>query len=186
MLWAGLLALPVAILPVLFFQEIYNEQAVTYQEIFVRLLGIFSLGAIAASAYEVLLQKHFVTVEGSRKELLWLLVGPLVLVMGLVMGQNLVVALALALIADLIILLVIRSDLFWDAAFSGIAVGLLYVVVYLINFRLLSGEPSQLIVMAPLGALTVMGLPVVEIILIALFGSLWGPLYVALKSLRPD
>jgi len=183
MFWAGILALPVFVLPLLLFAELYSTEQFGWSTLLAAMLTSFSFGALAAAAYEVFLGKVLALHYRSRRSLIWLLAGPLAVVVALLAEQSLIVAVIIGLIVDLLIVIITQADLIWDVIFSGLAMGLLYSFLYLVNFRGLSGEPFFWFG-SELSGLTVNGLPLEELVLIVLFGALWGPIYVAVKDHR--
>lgn len=150
--------------------------------------GLFSFffGGLAAVLYEVFLHKKLVPVpHPKRHELVWLWVGPIVSSL-MILGSDTPVAVAvvIGLALETIILLLIRKDLVWDALLSGIFLGLIYIVILLLGFRIPPGSFSEFWFASPLSGVLVGPLPVEELIVVFLFGALWGPLYEGLKGLK--
>jgi len=88
------------------------------------------------------------------------------------------------LACDLIIILLIRADLVFDMIFSGLAMGFLYIFIYLINFATFPGNQAKFWFTDDLIGVNFLSIPIEEIVVIFLFGALFGPLYAAIKDLR--
>jgi len=184
--WGGLLAIPVLALPAIFLTHFWLEAFVVKGVIFIisRLVISFSLGALASGVYEAVLHHRFNTTVRSRRQLLWLLAGPILLVLlSLITSWPFVNLLLCALVLDLAIVLIWRPDLTWDALFSALAMALLYLIVYFLAYRGVPGEAIGFWTFK-LSGLTVGGVPLEEMLTILLFGALWGPIYVAIKDIH--
>lgn len=184
MLFGALMALPVlAIQPLLFSQ--YHIASTS--DIFVRVIASLAIGALAAGIYEALLHKHFVLPhKPSRRAMIYLFGGPIIFGLMKAFDHSFVLSLLVALTLDLVIVLVWRRDLVWDAAFSAIAMAGLYLILYLLAFRGLPGVATNFWFAELPSGVTILGLPVEEWLVIALFGALWGPIYVAIKDFRQN
>lgn len=178
MAWAGLLAMPILLFAPIRFHVIGYPLGV------VRLIALFCFGALAAALYEILLSKHFQTDKRfSRTWLGWLIVGPVVFLIGLLVFENSTLVLMGSLAIELIIVLSLRRDLIWDALFSSFAVAVLYLLLIIFSVRI-TGTPIPIDVLPSFSGVNLWGIPVEELITVAFFGALWGPLYPALKDLR--
>ncbi len=179
MLWGGLLAVPILLVFPLTFHFLHFPFGL------LRLVTLFMFGAVAAAAYEVLFSKHFKLHSRSRQPLLWLLVGPIIFLVGVMSTAETVSPLICALLVEVGIVVAFRRDLVWDVLFSGAAMALFYVSSTFLLVRIL-GVPSNLGVLAEttFSGFTLLGIPVEEIVAVALFGALWGPMYPAFKDLK--
>jgi len=189
MVWAGLLALPVLAIQPLISNGFWPS--LTTQQVFVFLLSrgviCFSLAAVAAAFYETFWHHHFTKEDQpSRQSLLWLMIGPVIFLGLKLLHWSFVASLLVSLIIDLIIVLTARKDLIWDMFFSGLMMGLLYGVLFWITSAAIPGDLANFGWFGPPYGLNVFGLPIEEVIIIILFGILWGPIYVAIKDLRTN
>ena len=151
-----------------------------------RLVFGFAFGAIAAALYEAVFKQRFTTMpRDKRSHLSWLLIGPAaLLIANLGFEQSFILSLILGLAIDALILIIIRPDLTWDALFSAIAMGSLYLLMFFLLFRGIPGDVKHFWFANQLTGINILGIPIEELVAVALFGGLWGPLYVALKSFR--
>lgn len=179
MFWAGLLAIPVLLSSPLSFH--YLE----YPLGLMRLVSLFAFGAIAAAGYETIFGKYFKLKGRSRKPLIWMLAGPVIFLVGTIISGQTVGPLIFTLLFELLIVLTRRKDLIWDVLFSGGAMAILYTLLLIVLVRLL-GSPlgDSWLVGSLFSGLTVWGIPVEEVVVVALFGALWGPMYPAFKDLK--
>jgi len=187
MLWSGLLAVPVISLQLISSNWSWPGQSVAD---LIRVLGSsvlasFFLGATASGLYEAFLRHYFTHPRGeSRQQLIWLMIGPAFLLLASFNGLTFFWALLGALIAEVVVLLMVRSDLFWDVAFSGIMMGLLYLLAFIVNYIRIPTNFSVLWVTPSTLGLNIFGIPIEELALVVFFGALWGPIYVAVKDLH--
>ena len=185
LLWGGLIALPVLLIsPLLNYRSglpvtvpdfaLWLEQAGT----------AFCVGALASVLYKVALRRFITPVaHPNRRPLRLLLAGPALLALSvLILPKHFGSELLFALLLDVILLLVLRSDLFWDFLFSALAMGGLYIILYLFVRGSLPGIDTALWFSTGFTGLTTFGLPIEELLGIFLFGGLWGPLYIAFKG----
>lgn len=187
MIWAGFLVLPVlAIQPLIsngFWALLTPQQTLLF--LVTRGLASFSLAAIAAAVYEGFWRRYFTPApRPNRHHLLWLLVGPVIFAGLKLLGSSFVFSLVISLLIDLIIGLALRPDLLWDVLFSGLLMGLLYGLLFWLLEAAIPGDLVNLGWFSLPSGLNFFGLPVEELIIVILFGTLWGPLYVAIKDLR--
>jgi len=179
MLWAGLLAVPVLLTSPLTFN------ALDYPIGLIRLVTLFSFGALAAALYEVVFSKYFQLKRQSRRPLLWLIAGPVIFLIGTMITGQVMGPLIFVLLLEIGFILFFRRDLVWDVVFSGFAMAILYVVLLLILVRGLGTPLAETwLGFADPSGLTFFGVPFEEVLLVALFGALWGPMYPAYKDLK--
>ncbi len=179
MAWGGLLAVPILLAFPLTFHFINFPFGL------LRLLTLFMLGALAAAAYEVIFSRFFRLHDRSREPLLWMLLGPIVFLIGVMTTSETVGPLIFALIFEVGLILAMRRDLIWDMLFSGGVMAGFYVLLVVISVRLLSAPVGySVIVDTTFSGFTVIGIPIEEVIAVALFGALWGPMYPAFKDLK--
>lgn len=184
MIWSGLFLLPVflikAIISENFFGLISRNSALYFIE---RSIIGFSFGAVAAVIYEIFFHKKITPEKHPhRKKMIYLFLGPLCFLTLFILRQNIFYSLVISLFLDLTVLLIIRHDLVWDMIFSGVAMGTLYLAIYIFSFFSFPGDLKSAWFMTNIPSLTFLGLPLEEIIVVLLFGALWGPLYVAAKD----
>jgi uncharacterized protein YvpB len=165
-------------------------QIVAGQDLFIflasRLVIAASFAALASAIYEVFFHRKVTPVQHPhRSRLLWLVSGLLVLTILLLFHQSLIVAILAGLVVDLTIVLILRPDLVWDVIFSGFSMGVLYLAIFLVTFRGFPGGLENLWFTNTYSGLTLWSLPIEELLAVILFGSLVGPLYVAIKVLQP-
>lgn len=188
MVWGGSLAWPIVLIEPLtsvgFFSSLTTAQLAGF--FISRAILAFSIGAISAAIYEAYLSPYFTRVRHSnRHHLFFLSVGPIIfLLLFLSFSQPLATSVALGVLANFVVVMVIRRDLFWDAAFAAIFFAVLYGLTFILAFNSVPGDVSRLWFTGSLSGLTLWGLPAEELIVSGLFGALWGPLYVALKGLK--
>lgn len=177
MLWAGALALPLLVF------QVIAGQALTTGMIVRNGLMIFSLGAIASALYEILLGKTLTPQRHpDRRHLWWLASGLLVFTfIFFIAGQGLITSLLIGLAVDLIVVLLVRRDLVWDAVVSGTGLALLYGSIFLATVSIAAGSVTNLVFSRETIGITFLSLPVEEILAVFIFGALWGPLYAAAK-----
>ncbi len=179
MFWAGLLAIPVLLAFPLTFHFINFPFGL------LRLLTLFMFGAVAAAIYELVFSKYFRMPGRSRQPLLWMLIGPVVFLFGVMLAGQTIGPLVVALLLEIGLVIAFRRDLLWDLVFSGGAMAVLYVLVVVILIRVV-GTPtgSNFIAGSNFSGVTLWGIPWEEILAVALFGALWGPMYPAFKDMK--
>jgi hypothetical protein len=187
MIWAGFLVLPVlAIQPLIsdgFWPLLTLDQTIIF--LLTRATISFFMAAALASIYEGLWRHYFTPPNHpSRRHLLWLMVGPIIFALLKLSGSSFVSCLMVSLLTDLIIVLAARRDLIWDVLFSGLMMGLTYGLVFWVTAAAIPGDLVNLGWFGPATGLNVFGLPIEELIIVILYGALWGPLYVAIKDLQ--
>lgn len=179
MLWAGLLAVPVLLgFPLTF-------HLLRFPFGLLRLLTLFSFGAVAAAVYELLFSKYFRLKKRSRRPLLIMLAGPVIVLLGTMAFGQTIGPLVFALLLEIALIVIFRRDLLWDLLFSGFAMAILYTLLVIIATRVL-GAPigSSLLDATAFSGVVVLGIPLEEVAAIALFGALWGPMYPAFKDMK--
>lgn len=168
MFWAGILCLPLLGLTVLRWPLAMSE-----------IILLFSTGAILSVIYESFLARHFrFEQQPSRSQLTFLLLGPIVFVFGLIIGGSVFGWLAAAISLNFLVVFGLSKQLIWDAIFSSVMMGLLYIFL----FSILPKAVFASFLIDPSGV-NVFGVPLEGHMLVFLFGLLWGPVYVAAKDL---
>jgi hypothetical protein len=81
-------------------------------------------------------------------------------------------------------ILVIRKDLVWDLLFSAFSMGVLYFLIFLVIYRGFPGEIQNLWFGSSLIGITLFSVPIEELLIVMLWGALWGPIYVVIKDLK--
>lgn len=179
MWWGGMLAVPVLLAFPLTFHFINFPFGL------MRLVTLFMFGALASAAYEMAFSKFFRLHDRSREPLLWMLLGPFVFLLGVMTTGETVGPLIFALIFEVGLIFILRRDLLWDLLFSGGAMAVFYIVIVVVLVRILGAPVGySAIVDTTFSGLTVIGIPIEEIVAVALFGALWGPMYPAFKDLK--
>ncbi|OQA04505.1 MAG: hypothetical protein BWY68_00263 [bacterium ADurb.Bin400] len=189
MIWSGLLALPVLIIKPLSstnFLIAASSNPNLFLFILERAVISFTFGAIASALYETLLHKRITPIKRPyRSIMLWLAIGPVILmILHIVLNYSIIISLLSGLLADILVIIIFRPDLFWDLLFSGLGMGTLYLLIFSITSSTMPGDLNNLWFTDNMLGLTFFGLPVEEIVAVILFGALWGPLYVAIKDLK--
>ena len=184
MVLAALLIIPILLVKPLtspnFFQIIAGKDLIVF--LIWRLLITASLAALVMAIYEVFIHKKICPIlHPLRPKFIWLLSGLLATAILLISDQSFIVAVLVGLAIDLIIILILRWDLVWDAVFSGFSMGILYLIAFLLTFRGFPGEISNLWFTNTISGITLWSLPIEELLAVVLFGSLFGPIYIALK-----
>lgn len=185
LVWGGTAALPVLLIsPLLNYRSNLPVTVPSFGIFVEEAIVAFSVGALASVVYKVGI-RHLVTpvAHPHRHNLRWLVIGPVFLALAVLIfprhfGQQVVIALLL----DVVILLILRKDLFWDFLFSALAMGGLYIVLYFFVRGSLPGIDTPLWFPNGFTGVTFWGIPVEEVLGIFLFGGLWGPLYIAIKG----
>lgn len=179
MIWGGILAVPVLLAFPLTFHFINFPFGL------LRLLTLFMIGALAAAAYEVIFSRFFKLHDRSREPLLWMLIGPIVFLLGVMTTSETVGPLIFALVFEVGLIIALRRDLLWDVLFSGGAMSVFYVIIVFTLVHLLGAPVGySAIVDTTFSGYTLIGIPIEEVAAVALFGALWGPMYPAFKDLR--
>ena len=189
MLASGLLSLPILFIKPLIatdFSDFAGSEGGVGLFILNRAIISFSFGVLASALYEIFFHKHLTPLHHPhRPKLLYLLAGPvLFFLLYFLLPLPVVTALIISLLVDLAILAVIRFDLIWDVIFSGAAMGTLYLIIFVTAFSALPGDINNLWFSNQLSGANVFSLPIEELVCVALFGALFGPLYVAIKDFR--
>jgi hypothetical protein len=114
-----------------------------------------------------------------------MLAGPIVFLLGIMTTGETVGPLIFALLFEVGLVFTMRRDLIWDLLFSGGAMAVFYVALTVLLVRVLSAPVGySAIVETTFSGFTLWGIPVEEILAVALFGGLWGPMYPAFKDLK--
>ena len=189
MLASGLLSLPILFIKPLIatdFSDFAGSEGGVGLFILNRAIISFSFGVLASALYDIFFHKHLTPLHHPhRPKLLYLLAGPvLFFLLYFLLPLPVVTALIISLLVDLAILAVIRFDLIWDVIFSGAAMGTLYLIIFVTAFSALPGDINNLWFSNQLSGANVFSLPIEELVCVALFGALFGPLYVAIKDFR--
>lgn len=182
----GLCALPLIVIdPLLrlgYFEQLSHWQLFRY---FLELaLFSFLFGGLSVVLYELVFSTHFTKLRSEKRRylsisLVGLIIGLLLFLLGAV---PLVVSIIIGLSLNVILLIIFRADLLWDATFSAIGTGMLYAVLFSLVAHG-SGTLSGLWFTDSLSGATIAGLPFEELVVVALFGAFFGPIYSAIKSL---
>lgn len=185
----GLLALPVILIkPVtsLDFYTVALQNGGIFVFLIERILLGFSFGAISTSIYEIFFHKKITPLKHPlRKKLVWLTLGPLLfLLFQFVFGQVLIISILAGFLVDIIVVILIRKDLIWDMLFSGLCMGILFIIIFTATMRGIPGQTEHLWFSNSFSGVNLFSLPVEEIITVFFFGALWGPLYIALKDMK--
>lgn len=189
MIVAGLLALPVLLIKPLIssnFLDVATHNGGVFFFLLERALIGFFFGSLSSAIYELVFSKRISPAKHPlRPKMLSLLIGVLAFgITYLLFGVSFINSLILALAIDLILILFIRKDLVWDMIFSGTAMGILYLIIFVLTFRSFPGDISNLWFSGVTTGINLFSVPVEELFAVVLFGSLWGPIYVAIKDIK--
>jgi len=189
MLFSGLLTLPILFIkPIIAtdFSDVARADGGVWLFVLNRAIISFSFGVLASALYEIFFHKHITPIHHPhRPRLLYLLAGPILFfLLYYLLPLPVVTALIISLLIDIIMLAVIRFDLIWDVIFSGTIMGVLYLIIFTVAFGSLPGDLNNLWFSNQLSGANVFSLPIEELACVALFGALFGPLYIAIKDFR--
>lgn len=185
----GLSLLPILLIEPLtrvgYFENLSTSQLIVY--FLVRGSIAFMIGGLVVVAYEAIIaQRLNKKTARSRHHLQVYVIGFLVsLLLFWASVLPFASALTVSLLFTVVIIFLWRSDLLWDALFSGLAAGLLYAALYAVLFRV-SGMSVSSWYSAQLSGVTLVGIPVEQLMVAAVFGAFFGPLYIAGKSYHHD
>lgn len=189
MLWAGLLALPILLIKPLIstdFMNVASQNGGIALFLLERAAISFSFGALASAIYESFLHKKITPKKHPhRPKMIWLALGIVVFIFFyFLIGTNFVLSVIAALVYDIVILLILRRDLIWDLIFSGAMLGVLYFIIFSVLYRGMPGDTHNFWFSDNSIGVTLLSVPVEEIVAVMLFGALWGPLYIVIKDLK--
>lgn len=176
--WGGVLSLPVLWLPLMFL----GGSSISFSTVIAKAAAAYLVGAIASGAYHYFFAIRLSLGRSHRHQLIWLLIGPIVLGVTLLAEQPFVIAVILGLLADVLVIFIVRPDLIWDSIFSALFVSILYMVMFVLLFRGYLTSADTGLWFTELSGLTAGGVPIEEIISAGAFGALWGPIFIALKD----
>ncbi len=149
------------------------------------LFALAACGALLAVAYEVTINRWLTPVGTTGRHHLWWLAGGII-VSGLafLFGAPLLLALTIGLLFDMVFVTFVARELFWDVflAVCGLAAWFTLADI-LFGFRT-SGDVSALLLGPQSIGLTLAGLPIERLLVMAGVGSLVSPLFVALRGHR--
>jgi hypothetical protein len=184
MLWLGLLSLPaVAIQPLV---APGFAQVLLSQYLAVNLLTCFSLGVVAAAVYGRFLRHHFTSItQDSRRHLAGLFIGPVLAILlylttDLALSWILTISFGVVLIAAAVLF----ADLIWDVWYSCVLMAAHYVLLLLAIYRAAPTAVADYWFGTTTLGVNLLGIPFELLVVALLFGSLWGPIYVAIKEIR--
>ena len=183
MLWAGFFTLPVFLFEPLLAASGDVLVLGSWPEFAARVVLAFSIGALASVIYEVLFRRTLSPQRHpARGKLGWLVMGAAVSA-ALILGfhQPYIRSLAIGLLADVVLIIVIRHDLLWDVIVSGSGLAMLYTIIFLFSASTATGSVTSVFSSQLTSGLTINALPIEEVVAVFLFGALWGPIYAATK-----
>ena len=143
-----------------------------------RILIVLAGSLLATVLYKIVVHPVLTpAIHPRRGALLWLLVGPLVaIVLFAGFHFSLVVSLICALGLDLLIVILIDWSLVWDLLVASLGMALLYAFLYVSLGQYLNQYGSAF-GSGSFSGITWFGLPIEELVLVSLYGALWGPIY---------
>lgn len=149
-----------------------------------RFLIAFCLGSIVSVIYETFIHKFFTPERHpERKKMIYLSAGTIIFFfLVFLLNLNIAYSITIALLMNLIITFFINSELAWDKIFSGLGMAIFYTFLYLILFQETQSDKASFWFWDRLSGFSFFSLPLEKIVIIMLFGFLWGPLYVAIKD----
>ncbi len=138
----------------------------------------FVIGALAGAFYAFFLHHWLSPVLHPRRSLmLWLFIGPLVMLGVYFIGdQSLLIASLTGIGVDILLILILQWVLVWDTVSAMVGMSLLYLLLYFFFGQVLR------VSFADSGVL-LLGYPVEDLLRVAVFGALWGPPYAALRAI---
>jgi len=188
MVWAGILSIPVFLIRPLVSPQFFPEIARTdlyLVHLAEALVFGFSFGGFAAVAFEVLFHERLKTTPyPHRLHLNWLGFGIIsFFIARFAFSLSFALSLSIGFLTQILILLSLRKDLFWDMLVSGLFVGGIYLAFYYIFFTVFPGSTQGLWFTSESGIMF-FNIPVEEAIVIFAFGMLFGPLYEGMKGMK--
>jgi uncharacterized protein YvpB len=121
-------------------------------------------------------------VHPRRRALGWLAAGPVIAIMlyGL-FHQSLLFSVLVALGAGVLFVLLFGGFLIWDMAMAALGMAALYTLFYLLLGQFMQGY-SIAFGGGVFSGVLVFGHPIEEVVLVGLYGALWGPILSAFRS----
>jgi hypothetical protein len=182
----GLLSVLILVIESLFSPEHFSTIASReiLSSLFLKILVAFCLGAIVSVVYETFVHR-IVTPERhpDRKKMIYLLSGTVVFFsLVFLLNLNIAYSLLTGLLINLIVILFVNPELIWDKFFSGFGTAIFYLFLYFMLFREKQSDAANFWFWDRLSSFSILSLPLEKIIIIMLFGFLWGPIYVAIKD----
>ena len=156
---------------------------VALTNILLRLVLGFLLAGVAAALYEVYFLDRFkIAPHPHRAKLAQLILGPILfLVLVLSFHVSGVLSILVGFLIEVLILAYHRKELLWEAIVSGLFIGLVSVVVFVIISRT---APMGFSLLPSFSGIDIFGLPIEAILFVFGYGMLWGPLYEGVKKGR--
>lgn len=184
MLWAGLLIIPALLTNLLFTAELPLNNLGIWRFLLTQGLTSISLAVILAGLYEWKFKSFFSpAIHPRRSRLVLLVTGVGVsLLLHFLFDLPFVIAILVGLGLNIAIILVFDRELIWDVLFSSFGVAFLYFVTPLVVGVSLPTDLQNFWLTNTLTGLTLFSRPIELLIGLALFGFLWGPIYVVLKD----
>lgn len=139
---------------------------------------LLALGALVSVFYTRFIHRYLTPVVHPRRGLLaWLTFGPAVtFVVYFAAHYSLIQSAAIGLGVQLVLVLLLHWRLVWDVAASMAGMALFYVALYLFFGQMLHVTSSG-------SGLYFFVFPLEDILRVATFGALWGPLFAAFRAL---
>lgn len=188
LIWGAVFSLPVMIVNLAFAGSIDRLGITTLDEavtLLTTFIGLAASSALAALLYELTInrwvtpQRHY-----QRNRLGWLALGLAVTLLAWSLGASPALAIIIGLCLNTASLFFISFGLFWDALVSAAGLAFWYAFIdALIGLRTSGDIARFLIGPEPIG-ITISGLPIERVIIIAGVGALCGPIFAALKQYR--
>lgn len=183
MIWAGILSIPIFYIKPLTSPQALEDVGSLWSYLVMATVFGFCFGGITAVIFEILFHKKLKVVpHPQRFHLNWLVFGPITFVLfKVVFGLSFASSIGAGFIAQAVTLLIFRKDLLWDALVSGIFLGVVYILFYSFFYNFFPGFSIDLW-FSDLSGITLLSIPVEEVVVAFAFGMLWGPLYEGLKG----
>ena len=176
-----------AVLPFAFF-DYYSQPSYWHPQTFWNIpIGIegflagFSFGGIASVLYEEILNKHLRKIrETKKKQFEHLIIPTIVIGISFIafvfLKMNMMHALMTGLLAGIVFLILMGKDLFVPLLFSGIFFGFFYLIVLFIWLRMFP-DAFYWWNLNIFWNITLLGIPLGEVLFGFLYGAFWGPVY---------
>lgn len=191
LLWGAIFSIPVLLLNIVFagtFARLGFDFSDALLSIVSAFIGITASGALLAALYEAIINRRLTPVSrAGRQHLWWLTVGILLGIILAALGVPLLLAVAIGLLIDIIFVLLLAREVFWDVFIGAFGFAIWYALADVAFGLRTSGDIARLVIGQQPFGLTLAGLSIERVLVMASIGALVSPLFVALRKRRfPD